>query len=303
MAIKQVSVETEIDVKEYTALTTDPISTYPTDCLAGSLVHVLSIETGKTVAHVLYDGSKWNYVKTKDKLEDSMFYSNVNAIADEFTIDMEQKRHKKVEVSTFADIAQSEEITVDGAVTVSGNINITITSSELEADEIVPVAVLDTDTLDTICDNIALAINSTEALETLVIAEKVVIEDPEEVEPTVYKVIVHYLTAGTSDSTFNIALSLDDAEGLTPVATSTAVTSGLTTTDKTFVFENVPTYATVEIMVTMDGLCDLIFPEDFIVSNSKPQTYAANTIYEIKVITMDGGATGLVSFVDSWTKS
>ncbi len=303
MAIRQVSVETENDVKRYTALTTDPIASYPNDCLANSVVDVLSVETGKTVATMVYDGYKWNYVKTYDDVEDLMFYENVNSIADEFTIDMKQKRYKRVNVSTFADIAQSEEIVVDGAVTTAGNINITVTSAELETDEVVPVAVLTTETIDEICDNIVLAINSTENLEPIVIAEKVVVEDPEEVAPTVYKVIVYYLTAGTTDATFNIALSLDDAEGLTPVATSTAVTTGLTTTDKTFVFENLPTYATVEIMVTMDGLCDLIFPEEFIVSNSKPQTYAVNTIYEIKVITMDGGATGLISFVDSWTKS
>lgn len=304
MAIVQTSVETEIDVKKYTCLTTDELSKYPTDCWEGSQMAIVNPVSGKIVAHALFDGVKWNYVTDRDDVSDMLTYELVDTSEAIIPLELENKKAKKFLVRIDPDIEQSHAMDLEGAVTVAGDITITVTSDDLTVPVVLTIPVLDTETLPEIGANIVDAINEDEDITAFYSAIFETIVDPEEVLPDAYRVVlIRNSVTGTTDATLNIALALVDAEGLTPVVTSTELTSGLTSTAKTFSVFNVMRENETTIYLDLRATIDLTFLDDTFWDADTPEAFLINHVYEIKMVTRDGGTYWLAKVIGNWTIS
>lgn len=301
MAVKQISVETEIDVRQYVCLTTDMVEDYPKDTWAGSTMEIVDPDSGVVVAHALFDGVEWKYVKTRDDFADTLTHELVNADhAGEIVLDMQHKRSKKFYTTLVAEIPQLHYIDLAGAVTTAGDISVTVTSDFLEADEVVSVSVLDTDDLPTIAGKIVTELNENEALDGHYFAEYVVVSDPEEVDPDIHRIYYHALVVG-NDSTLNIALADVDAEGITPVTTSTEVYSGDTGTEKTIAVNNLQRDGNLELLINYVANQDIDFGTNVVKDDDFPESFTAGTLISIKMFTRNGG-TDIYAKVDGvWT--
>ena len=304
MAIKQISVETEIDVRKYTCLSTDELSNYPTDCLAGSQMDIVNPVSGKIIAHALFDGIKWNYVKDHDDVSDMLTYELVDTTGAIIPLQLENKKAKKFLVRINPDIEQSHAMALAGAVTVAGDITITVTSDVLTVPVVLTIPVLDTETLQEIGANIVDAINKNKDVTAFYSAIFETIVDPEEIEPDAYRVVlIRNSVTGTTDATLNIALALVDAEGLTPIVTSTELTSGLTSTAKLFKVFNVMRENETTIYLDLRATIDLTFLTDTFWDADTPEAFLINHVYEIKMVTRDGGTYWLAKVIGDWTIS
>lgn len=302
MAIVQTSVETEIDVKKYTCLTTDELSDYPTDCWEGSQMAIVNPVSGKIVAHALFDGVKWNYVKDHDDVSDMLTYELVDTASTIIPLELENKKAKKFLVRIDPDIEQFHALPIEGAVTVAGDITVTVTSDDLDEPVVLTVPVLDTETLPEIGANIADAINGDEGITAFYSAIFETVVDPEEIEPDAYRVLlIRNSVTGTTDATLNIALALVDAEGLTPVVTSTELTNGLSSTAKIFEVFNVMREAEVTIYLDLRATINLTFLTDTFWDTDTPEAFLINHVYEIKMVTRDGGTNWLAKVIGDWT--
>lgn len=100
MAITLVMKDYLTNVCEYTCLTTDLFSSYPTNCAKNSVMYVMNDVTKKVSKDMIFDGVKWNYRTTDD---DVLYYSQrlqVFKVATNYEIDIEDKLFRKVYIKT-----------------------------------------------------------------------------------------------------------------------------------------------------------------------------------------------------------
>ena len=307
MAIRQISVETEIDVRKYECLTSDKIEDYPVDCLAGSTMVIKKVLGGVPVGYALFDGTKWNSIKQDDDFNDALELNRVvSEDGNTYVLDMEDKRFKKFFIETESNLNQEHYIDLAGNVTTSGDANITITSDylvveEVPTPEIIVVAVLDTDTLPEIGGKIVDAINSNELVSLHYTASYLTIVDPEEVELDVYRVFLTANEITDTDATLNMALANDTSVGLTEIETSTELFDGETASVKELSIINVPRDAIVELVIGfIADVQSLTFPESFMWSTTTPESWVKGNTYEFKFMTRDGGTTWLAQVPAIW---
>lgn len=312
MAIKQISVETEIDVKQYTASPTDPIENYPVDCWKGSTLTIMD-STGKiAIGHAIFDGIKWEYVKTKDDVAKMFTYENVGLVGTKYTLPMEYKRFNKFVINPVPTIQQSLGFDIEGSVTTAGDVTLTMTSDSLEVPMVLTVALTTDDTHATIAQKFVNAVNNYAYdpedeedvdIATLVVASFIVTSDPEEVLPDVYTMVfTSTLPAGKADATLDFSLALLDAEGITPVVTSTEFSDGFGTEAKSVEIKDVPRDCIVELLIDCDADVSITFGDGFTFSDTVP-AFEVGNVYELKFITRDGGTNWLSRVIASWVKS
>ena len=109
MAVKMISVSNENKVREYSCLSTDAKSTYPTDCEKGSKMTVLDPVSGKQVGELLYDGAVFKDSDIVTTLEDTLVITDIVGVADTFTIDVNGKMVKRV----FMKVDSANAVTVE----------------------------------------------------------------------------------------------------------------------------------------------------------------------------------------------
>ena len=66
-----------------------------------------SVGEGKIIAHALFDGIKWNYVKDHDDVSDMLTYELVDTTGAIIPLQLENKKAKKFLVRINPDIEQS----------------------------------------------------------------------------------------------------------------------------------------------------------------------------------------------------
>lgn len=120
-------------------------------------------------------------------------------------------------VALTAGIQQVETAVIVGTITGSGNATITTTVSGMGGSPLdTVVAVLITDTPDTVCTKFAAGLNAVGVITALF---KVVANGP--------NLILTKLVAAADDNTLNVAYTNTTCTGLTPDATSDATTAGV----------------------------------------------------------------------------
>ena len=127
MAIKQISPNTENNVKLYTCSVTDKVSDYPRDCDNLSRMEIRDANDFTVSQQMFLDG-KWQYIHHETSLEDLIVYEPILDVENKFSINMLNKLFKKAYINNIYDIIQVETATVVGTITTAGDATVIVTA-------------------------------------------------------------------------------------------------------------------------------------------------------------------------------
>lgn len=282
MAVIKISVDTESPIKNYICLTTDLIDNYPygDQCGAGSTMVVFSYYND-IVAHLKFDGNKWEYVNQENELyniKDIMDYELVTsggALSDNFVVNCKDRSIKNARINCGYDIPQIETAVVVGVITKAGICTVTVTSA-LYANPIVM--------------NIAVALNDT----AILVAGKIrsyiapILAGEFTVSGIDANVVLTTNYPFTDDATLNISVENGTCEGLTDDTTSTD-TQASGAINKFLDIYNAQNRCKVELEVNYFATTDITYnPTITWLSGAEP-VLTAGKLYVMTFRTINGG--------------
>ena len=293
MSVRQVSIDTTTtDIKSYVCGFEDAVSTYPTDCGAGSDMVVIGRD-GKMIRRLFFDGSEWDYKSFETDFEDTLEIDTVHLDGGVYEFDMDKKSVKRIFVVAGYDTPQGTTLTIDptDVVTTAGDAEVTLTSADVDGPLTFVVPLLENDTANEIAEAVRVVLAADETVSYVFSVDGV---DNE--------VILMKLDSEENDATLNLAIADDTSVGVTTVATSVNIDP--TADAKIFRALNVPTECTIYAEVEHIAVTEFGFPELVTVvwSDDTPSPFVAEKFYDMEFKTRNGGRTWYAKATGSYTR-
>ena len=288
MTITKISIDnTETNVKEYICTPDDAVESYPVNCGKGSGMIVKGINSNLPIAELMFDGVKWVYTKQEVSIKDLYEFDIIKETVgmNAFEVQVGHKPVKNASMEIKYDIPEIIRATVVGDVTKAGELIVTLTSKLYEDDKIYGVVVALEDTAIEVAQKIVDGIKPH-------LEADFIVEALDEIVQLTVKVPT------TNDTTLNLSIVQDDAEGLTDDATSVITQVGAVN-DKGIVVYDFPTRCELTLEILATAPAELTFPTGTVWDTEAPTIVAGKT-YLIKFYTKNGGTSIRAKLIGTW---